>query len=424
MDRRSAPGQTRWWKSFWLVAAVGQIAYAALRAGIGDSDLVGFHETALHLRQTGEVVSTFGWKYYLPGFAVLALPVLACPLWILAPAWAAVNVALLAWTARECSRLAGGPDDTAGFHLRWTLPLAGVLLYAADSIALGQFNLLVLALCVLAYSRFGRHGRDLPAGVLTGLAAVIKLFPLFLAGYWLATGRWRAALATLVTLVLVAGTASVAALGPRDALAAHRAWLAEVRGESYASPGTQIDGGREPPSVIFRHRANQWLRHNNQSLGAVIRRLMTDPGPEYREPGVNFVTLDVAAAWRLYLAAAGVVLAVLAAAAWRCRRSDADQRVYAAWLAGMIAFVPVYWTHYFVLALPGVTLLVREAWGAGGPSMRRSAARVLWWAWLAGQPLLAVRHLRLAGLQCALLLALLVWLLVWPRAVVGTDTAR
>jgi len=422
MKPRPASARVQGWKVLWLTAAGGQMLYAVLRVWIGDSDLVGFHETALHLRQTGEVVATFGWKYYLPGFAVLALPVLAAPLWLLAPAWAALNVALLAWTVRECSRLAGGPDDPAGFHLRWTLPLTGVLLYAADSITLGQFNLLVLALCVLAFSRFARHGRQLPAGVITGLAAVVKLFPLFLAGYWLATGRWRAALATVVTLLVVAGTASVAALGPRGALEAHRAWLAEVRGEAYASPATQA-GGHEPPSVIFRRRANQWLRHNNQSLAAVIRRLLTDPGAEHREPGVNLASIDVTTAWRVYLAAAGGVLVLLTAAARR-GRGDADGRVYAAWLAGMIAFVPVYWTHYFVLALPAVALLGREAWGAGAPSMRRTAARVLWWAWLAGQPLLAVRPLRLAGLQCALLLALMAWLAARPRAGPRTDAAR
>ncbi len=392
-----------------LTLAAGHIAYATWRALVGHSDLVGFHDTAVYLWNTGELTQSEGWKFYLPGFAVLMLPVMVWPLGIAAAVWATINVALLWWTVRECRRLAKpAPHDTGGFHARWTWPIAAIVVYASSSITLGQFNLPVLALCVLAYTRFARRGQDTWAGVLTGAAAVMKLFPLVLVAFWLLRGRWRASLMALVSFALLAMVPSLAAFGWSGSVKAHAAWLRQVRGEPYALQGA-AETSAELPHLMFTRQIHQWMRHNNQSLAAVIRRLTTDVVDDnHFKRSVHMLKLPLTTAYLLYLALAGLVLLALTWNTWHTRATADVPGVFAAWLAAVIAFVPVYWTHYFVLALPTVALLCARAGRLG----TRMIASLLLGLWVVGELLTGSRECRLVGVQCWLLLGLMIWALL------------
>ncbi|MBI4582137.1 MAG: DUF2029 domain-containing protein [Planctomycetes bacterium] len=406
-----------------VVLAIGQVGYATIRALGTDSDLIGFHETAVHLGQTGEITSATGWKYYLPASAILLWPLLVWPMWVTAPLWALINVGALWWTLRECGRLAGGtatargeaPRTGSDFHLRWTLPLAAVFAYAVDAISLGQLNVVVLALCVAGYSRCARRGCDLAAGAMVGLAATIKLFPLILAVFWLVGGRWKASLATLFWFALLVGGPSLAVLGMSGSVEAHRAWLARARGEPYAAQAGAGDSSGELDHLMFRRKPHQWMRHNNQGLAAVVRRLTTNVGRGggHEEPPVNIVDFPLAAAYGLYLAVGVIVFALLVKGTWQSRHLPDAPGAFAAWLAAVVALLPVFWTHYFILALPALALLCRAASRDG----KRSLPGLLLLAWVAGELLLASRPARLVGVQCWLTLALALWAVHHPRPV-------
>jgi hypothetical protein len=394
-----------------VILALGQVVYATARALHSDSDLVGFHDTAVHLWRTGELTQVLGWKFYLPGFAVLALPFIVWPLWLVTPVWAILNLAALWWTVRESSRLARFADPAAAgdaqreatFHLRWTLPIVAVFVYAADSISLGQFNIFVLALCVAAYSRSRHKDREFGAGALAGLAAVIKLFPLALAVFWIVRGQWKAAVTAIVSFILIAGGLSLAVFGWAGSVRHHRAWLEQVRGEPYTTP---VDGDRanDIAHLMFCREPHQWMRHNNQSLAAVVRRLTTnlEPARGYKERRVNVVSLSPASSYVLYRIAAAAMLVSLLAATWRTRHVPDVPGMFAAWMAAVMAFVPVYWTHYFILVLPAVALLCRGF-------KKQALPTLLLAAWIAGELLLGSRTLRLVGVQCWLTLIVVFW---------------
>jgi hypothetical protein len=375
---------------------------------VGHSDLVGFHDTAVILWRTCNLTVEEGWKFYLPGFAVLAMPLLVWPVWITAPLLALLNIALLWWTVRECTRLAG---ETArppeSFHMRWTVPIAAVLVYASGTITLGQFNTIVLALCVAAYGQF-RRGADSRAGVLTGLAAVIKLFPLVLIAFWLLRGRWKAALAAMATFAVLAVAPSLAMFGWAGTVRTHETWLSQVRGEAYANRGTKAFPP-EVPHIMYLQRTHQWMRANNQSLAIVVRRLTTDVADNnHLKRAVNLVNLPLHAAFGAYVTGAAIIFLLLCWTTWQCRHSPAVFDLFAGWLAAVVAFVPIYWTHYFVLALPAVAILCRDTARKG----KRSIAFLLLIAWFAGEVLIGSNGCRLVGLQCWLTLGLMAYVVL------------
>jgi hypothetical protein len=312
--------------------------------------------------------------------------------------------------------IASPPHESPPFSVRWVWPLLLVLPYAHSTLGLGQVNLIVLCLCTLTFTRFGRR-RDLLAGLLVALAGVIKIYPLLMIGFFLVRGRWRAGVSAVICFVLLAIGLSLAGFGWQGSKAAHRVWLAEVRGEQY-----QKDG--EPRGVLPRHlmflpERNQFLRHNNQSLAAVVRRLTTNLGPavEKNRP-VHVLSLSVAGSRLAYLALAGGVLVLLVVSTLRDRRCDdslAILRHGSAWLAASIAFMPIYWTHYFVLNLPMLALVAAEVWSRRKQKHGWGAAEILFVAWLVAIPLVGVVFLRLVGFHCWLTLATIVWALASRR---------
>jgi hypothetical protein len=211
--------------------------------------------------------------------------------------------------------------------------------------------------------------------------------------------------------VLLAGGLSLAGFGWQGTKSAHRVWLAEVRGEQYQGEGESR--GVLPRHLMFLPERNQFLRHNNQSLAAVVRRLTTDLGPaiEKNRP-VHVLSLSVAGSRWAYVTLASGVLALLVVSTLRERRSDDSLVVLrhgSAWLAASIAFMPIYWTHYFVLNLPMLALLAAEAWSRRKQEHRWGAAEILLVAWLAAIPLVGVVFLRLIGFHCWLTLATMIW---------------
>jgi alpha-1,2-mannosyltransferase len=204
------------------------------------------------------------------------------------------------------------------------LALLGLALWlepVQETLKFGQVNLVLMALVAVDLTR--RLGK-LPRGVLTGIAAGIKLTPLIFVPYLWLTGRRREAGWALGTF------AATVAVG------------------FAAFPARSVEFWRHialDPAVRYTYVANQSLRGAFNRLGG---------SPDgYRV---------------LWTVLALVVLAVglLAAARWQ-RRSEWVGLLVCALTSLVVS--PVSWTHHWVWVAPGVAVLAGAAWRR--PSMLR-----------------------------------------------------
>jgi len=410
------PGGRRVWLSIGLPIATAQVAYAAWRAlSVPPSaDLVCFHRTCLHWWRTGAFTDALGVRQYLPAFVVLAAPFLAWPLWLVAPAWAILNITLLMLTVRHVSRIAAGSDAARmPGALYWVWPIVLVLPFASSTITQGQVNIVVLWLCVTAYVAAMR-GRETAAGLLVAVAGIVKIYPVLFILYWALKRRFRLAVTTDAACLGGAAVLSLCGFGWRGSIEAHRIWIGQLRG--IESP--QVHRGGSAPATVggipFSERRNEYHRYNNQSLAVVVRRLSTALYPAGDPRRVNLLELSPQASACIYGVLAGGLLAGLAVLAWR-RRGHCDFEEWAAWLAAVIAFVPIYWTHYFVLALPVLTIMSFRVWQGRQTGRLEHTATVLQACWLVGLVLLAVPAAREAGVHCWIVLAATLWVLLRPQ---------
>jgi hypothetical protein len=387
----------RFWLPLGLVVAAADACYAVWRVGVGHADLLCFHYTSRHWLETGEFTREFGVRHYVPAFVVMITPLVAWPPRVTAALWAGLSLVLLVLSVREVGRqLARSLDTPLPGGLRWVWPIVLVLPFAADTIALGQVNILVLWLCLLALRQLTHH-KDARAGLTIAIAGIVKLYPLLLVLPLLLKLRYRAAISAAAGFILLAGGLSLAAFGWRGSIDAHRQWLSEIRG-----------GDASEAHLIFRNGPSEFLRHNNQSLAAVIRRWTTvvDTGGRSVQPPIN---LSLPQAKAIYAAAAAALLLFLAWTTWRCRKETLSLAEWSAWLAGVVAFVPIYWTHYFVLLLPALALLAASVWYAWLRDSADVLGTALLIAWMTGLPLLAFAPVRWFGLHCWLAVALTFW---------------
>ncbi len=411
MTQANSPARQRRWRlSLGPAAAALLVAYAVWRASAGDADLVGFHDDIQRIWRADELPGAFGIRYYLPAFAVLMIPLMIWPLPISALLVAVVNVVVLEWIVRRCAERFRLPNEIAPFTLTRVWPIVLVLPFAVGTIALGQVNVLVLGLCLLAWERTA-GGRRTTAGLAVAVAGVIKLYPLIFVGYWLVRRQWREAIMALASFVVLAGGLSLFAFGWEGTVRAHRHWLDRVRGSERYAGQADTGGGH----LLFRSGPSSYLRANNQSLAAVMARWTTgdETAPampaEASSPRLGLLDLSPVAAGWLYRVLAVSLLMVLLVQAWRHRAGPPTLAEWSGWLIGVIAFVPIFWTHYFVLLLPPLAWLGVVVWRDRQAGVRWGVAEVLQAAWLAGLPLLAWPMARLAGVHMLLALGVMFW---------------
>ena len=223
----------------------------------------------------------------------------------------------------------------------WTLAGGTALVLSCHAVLnhlyQGQLNFIVFVLLVLAW-RADRRGQPGAAGLAAGAAAAIKLFPALVLVYFVAAGRWRAALAAALT-ALGLNLAALTLFGPEE----FGTYVREVL----------------PSLDVFR---GSWL---NVSLTGYWTRV----GASLHAPVLGAGAASVCQ------------LAVVAAVWWAGRRApspDARDRAFAAAVVGMPLASPVAWSHYFViLALP---LLVMWRRSPRGPALLGLlvASAVLW----------------------------------------------
>jgi len=251
---------------------------------------------------------------YPPFAALLAVPLALLPAGLVQILWTAAGaLAVVAVVHRF---------GLTGWRLSLVATAVVVLVEpVSQTLAFGQVGIFLVALVVLDLVPGPRvlKRRLLPEGVLTALAAAIKLTPAIFVVYLLAVRRWRAAGVAVATGAAV--TLGTAVVVPRPSLTF---WGRLATGE------TGLGG-----SVIY---------YTNQSvLADVVRVLGLGSGP---------------AALGLLGSALVAVLGVWAGARWAAR-GEVGLAVVVVGMAGLLAS-PVSWLHHFVWVVPlGLALLDR-----------------------------------------------------------------
>jgi hypothetical protein len=228
-------------------------------------------------------------------------------------------------------------------HIWSPFPAVALLLVCTPvyfQVLLAQLNFPILFLMTLAWVA-DRHDRLGWAGAALGVAAGLKLYPLFAFSYFFFSGRWRAILTGAVVFLVLNGIA-LAVLGTQE----FETYIHEVI-----------------PSLM--HYQSSW---RNTTLNGFWLRLF-DPDPQEKiVPLIANHTLGQAAK----IISGLIVVAIVAGVSWRAKTIEGRDRAYAATLVGMILVSPFAWTHYFILLAMPLGLV----W------MRLPEGRQRWLFWL------------------------------------------
>jgi hypothetical protein len=215
----------------------------------------------------------------------------------------------------------------------------------------GNLNLLLLALLTGTWAA-ARAGRPGLAGAALGTAAALKLFPAFLAVYFLARREGKVlkvAAATLAALTLL----TAAILGTE----AYRTYLGEVL-----------------PHTAERYRA-AWF---NLSLAGFWAKLFD---PQTGDRGMHLTPLLASRplAHAAFAASAILVAAVVARVAARARSRSAADLAFGLALLGMLLVSPITWEHYLLLLPLPLAVLWQRLPPLEGVRWVYGAAVVLLW---------------------------------------------
>lgn len=299
------------------------------------------------------VAGPHGWEYvYPPPFAIAMVPFGWMPLPWAVTVWFLVSALLTAWAVQMCvtmtkERLPPGTDVLA----LYVLPGLLLLGWYASAIVRGQASVPLLWLIVAAIFWQSRGRQIAGASCLAG-AILMKVFPALLLLYFVWRGRWRFVIATLA-LLLVGGLALPAVvIGARRNLEYLRAWGTTVALPSLRTDHAESESALNSQLLDFRKR-------RNESLYAVLRRL---------------THTRRAREW-----AAGIALAMGGAIWLTGRRAppEAELPLLSAVVAWTVLAIPISWSHYFILLLLPLTVLVTAAARKDDRAMRPVALAAL-----------------------------------------------
>lgn len=302
----------------------------------------------------GEGVGSVAGGYIYPPFlAVVMRPLASLPFRVAALVWLALNLALLAASARSLLPIARLSPSAA--HVLLVFAFCLLLPPVTATLALGQINILLLFLLVnaalLAGSASALPARERLAGLLIGAAAGMKLFPLVVLVPLTLRRRWAVVLWGLVGIVL---TVAVGIAGG-GGLANTSRYLQEIV-PSIPSPSLPT----------------------NQSIAGAVQRLLQSSVERFSVLSVDNEVSVVACAlvelpslvrpMTLGLSA-GVLLVTL----WVLLKSPngmAGSDISLALCAALLV-LPLAWEHYHVL------LLLPWATWLGSTQKRRQAIPVM-----------------------------------------------
>jgi hypothetical protein len=206
---------------------------------------------------------------------------------------------------------------------------------------LGNVNLLLLVLIILAYLAFMR-GRPLASGAFLALAVWIKLWPATLIAYFAWKREWRAVRGALIGLLLV-GLVTIAVAGAGQTTS------------YFTSRLPQIAHGRYPG-----------LDHLNQSVPGVFAKLFS-PSSQYVRPLIQSHTLAVQGSRLTTLL---IIVATVLLSSWPIALKGRDQFAteFILVVIATMLIIGRLWDTSLTLLLPAYYFLAQE-WERG-PSAR------------------------------------------------------
>lgn len=363
---------------------------------------------------------------YPPLSYALYAPFGALPLWAAATAWYVLNVGCSVylwrearrWLRTECETIPQASFDLwgrkvpVGPDLLLALAVVAVLPFWMGSLLLGQNTLLVMSLTWGAFQSVQRSHPWL-AGWLLAVATTTKVLPVVFATPFLITRNSRVILACVVAgLMLLLGLGSLY-FGPRTNYDFHLRWL------QFATHGPE----NRPPDPHDPNTLRGSLRYHNQSIETVLARVLMAV-PIHNKPGAELVNLAnvSAATWRRTRSVGAglcIILAIVvlvhnlpgpasSATPTSGGLEPTSVETYSILSLLQLFISPVVWSHYYTwLFWPLLLTLVSAVRG-------RRSGYLIYTAWLATLPFLAVPVARAVGIHLWLTLAIYVWI-CWPQ---------
>lgn len=335
--------------------------------------------------------------FYLPAVSVLLAPMaaggphLAAVVWTTLQliAFGATILLLLRWSRRESGDVAIVDPLPLVVACGLSLPV----IYEATKF--NQLSFFVLALVLGGVIAVERR-QPWRAGLLLGLALVLKLLPgIFL--LWLILKReWRALAATLVAGTALTVVPSLLLFGPRQTIEYHRQWIA------YNLEGASAKGMVDEDQELADHLIDR----RNQSIPTVVSRLFW-PGHKFRITHQPLQLSRETCVRVAYGLAAVLGLTLI----WQTRRAGATLPRFAwrseaaVYLLGMLIFSPLLRQYYLIWSLPALLLLVQAACNWHGPRSRPFGLAGLC-IWLVGMLALMSWDARVLGAHLIMLILL------------------
>ncbi len=256
---------------------------------------------------------------YLPAFAVLFAPIALMPLAVAKALWFTMSaILMLVLLGVSASAM---PNSRRSSALLIVLTFVAMAKFYAHELQLGQVNLL-FAVVVVAAVVLLRRRQDAVAGILLGLAVVVKPYALLFVP-WLASRRSKRPFATMVATVTLALVLPAVRYGWRGNVRLLSDWWRTVTESS-------------PPNL---------MNHDNVSLASVFTRWL-GPGTEAS-----------IAAILVSLALVGLAAIVIAG---RGQLEDTDPLEVSLALVLIPLLSPQGWDYVFLICTPGVMLLIND----------------------------------------------------------------
>jgi hypothetical protein len=244
---------------------------------------------ALYAAQPEVPFGPFGEYHYAPPAAVPFALLAPLPFWLATVVWIGINTGMAAAIALHLIRPL--PRDARP----WAAAAFVLFLPTILEIALGNLNLLTVALCLLAWSL---RQRSAAAGTILAVAIGLKLLPLTLVLFYLASGRGRVVAWTLI--VGVVGLLVTAVVFARD-LPAYVALLIALKDSHWAA---DLIASTPPAEVaaILGSPIGRWLLPVSALATAILGGLAAR-----REPREETHLHHLALAFAPYLASFGLL---------------------------------------------------------------------------------------------------------------------
>jgi hypothetical protein len=181
-----------------------------------------------------------------------------------------------------------------------------------------QVEPFVLLMLVIAL-RNSAARRDIVSGIAVGLAAMCKMYPIVVIGYYLMSRRWTVVASTGLTILGGILLSMLAFNGKVHADFTHQLW--RTAGEKF------------------------WPYAMNTSLSAVVAKSL------WMLAGENFGTGLKVLRIALIVLVASVVLAMTIRGTLSAKRRNEESIGFGLWVAATVLLTPIVWPHYLTILL-------------------------------------------------------------------------